>query len=322
MATPSQLFCSSFPLGPWQAELNKRERWLLILDNADDPAAFRGQRYCAPPPTARGHVLITTRANPDDYDHADAFEGLGVTAVGGGVAGGVAAGSLKMELLPVEDGVEMLRRGARRQPKQSKQKQAEHQQVAKTSNGDDGAGEAAHPNQESDEEGADDEEDAGDEEEEAIKWLAGRDGLNGLALALKQAAAYVRAGNAATYVEYKQLYLEERTRVFETTRTKTRKPSGKGGSSSKQDDDVSAERRTITTTWNLSVAKLSPAAKELLEVRYLHPFLCVSLALLHALSLYVSLSLYLSPPPPPSLPLFYLYLSFSLYFYSLAPHCS
>jgi hypothetical protein len=52
------------------------------------------------------------------------------------------------------------------------------------------------------------------EEQEAVRWLAGSEGLDGLPLLLRQAGCYVRE-NRCSFVEYKELYDAECTRVFE-----------------------------------------------------------------------------------------------------------
>jgi hypothetical protein len=49
--------------------------WLLVLDNADDPELLLREQ-CMPPKHAKGHVLVTSRANPDVFTAE--YEQLGI----------------------------------------------------------------------------------------------------------------------------------------------------------------------------------------------------------------------------------------------------
>jgi hypothetical protein len=53
-----------------------------------------------------------------------------------------------------------------------------------------------------------------EQESAAVAWLAGSEGLDGLPLALSQAGAYVRK-NTCSFVEYKKIFVDRRTKVFE-----------------------------------------------------------------------------------------------------------
>jgi hypothetical protein len=225
-----------------------RGTWLLILDNADDPQILC-RPHCMPPKSANGHVLITSRANPAHSEFTELYGTLGV----------VPERALKMELLSMEDSVEMLWKLSLRS-REGAGSSGSGGGGGGGGSGNSGAGAAAsadiatHPNQENQEEEVDEAlvvENA--VEARAVEWLAGKEGLNGLALALEQAAAYVRE-NKCTFQQYRLLFEKLHTQLFEDENA--------GG----QIGNSSSARRTVASTWRLNVQNLSPEAKELLRV--------------------------------------------------------
>eukprot|EP00943_MAST-04B_sp_MAST-4B-sp1_P008264 g8264.t1 len=84
------------------------------------------------------------------------------------------------------------------------------------------------------------------DEKEALSWLAGKNGLAGLPLALRQAGAYI-CETRCTWSDYKKKYEEAEVKT-------------------KMMSDDTRDEKTVWTTWRLNVENLSPDAKLVLQL--------------------------------------------------------
>ena len=158
--------------------LTTHSGWLLIVDNADDPAALRSSGALSkalPPNNAPGHVLLTSRVGTQDF-------------------GAIGASALQLQLLSeavVADGVTaaevLLLRHAREALGHDVHTDVD---VAKMVT-------QLEPS-----------------ERAAVAWLAGDEGVAGLPLAIQQAGDAIRENEDETFAGYCELYRARRIAFF------------------------------------------------------------------------------------------------------------